>query len=816
MSGWRLREVLVGVLACALLLVLAPAVVAAPVRAPAATATALDPPLMLVVDVSGSMGEQDARGTTKIEGAKTGILELLNLLSTDSRIGLRTYPSRGADCGPGRLAIAIEKRDPASMSASIRALRADGGTPTAEALRAAGADLRAKGYSSATIILVSDGESTCDPPCPVARELATQGLHVVVRAVGFLVDTAGAEEMRCLADATGGSYTDVSDAKGLAAQLTSLGGASLDVDVSAPLAYSPTTQTSLEVTATIENDADVPAEDVRATLTFDPAASGGALVTAPVRVLGNAAARGSLAVSWTALPSRAVDTGSLAFTVVVTSRGLEPVVTTGAVRIQNRLTREQLLADAGEILASTKHVVVLGDSYSSGEGARHYDETAGGCHRSRHTYARQIWAEGQVTNLACSGAVVLDHTRNQPGRAMDGRPWPTQQSQLAGAMERDPDLVLLTMGGNDVDFANIVVNCGLGLGCGGEWSVGVCSTLPRGYRQLCTSRVTGPALAAGPTMWTEQLGALRTTLRTYYERLLSEVGDARVIVLPYVEVVPSTTRGALGCVGALPAFGTHEFELVRWLQAELNNQIAAAVRDVRAKNHEDQLFFAGDVATALQPDHTLCADQDQRWVQGLLARVETQEKVHPTAVGYQAIAAALVRWSATMDPPSVTPSTPQPRGWLTRAGRAVADGVDATVDWIGDRFREVGEAVLNAPNLRLLTGRPVTVRAQGFGPGQSVVLGVGSTLQTLAVVTADDDGAVAATVELPEDLHPGDHIVFAAGHDHDGHYRVEWAPAEVANSGTIGPLSLTLLGLGFVLAGRLLLRRTRASQGGAG
>ena len=33
-------------------------------------------------------------------------------------------------------------------------------------------DLRAAGYRAATIVLVSDGQSTCDPPCEVAEQLA--------------------------------------------------------------------------------------------------------------------------------------------------------------------------------------------------------------------------------------------------------------------------------------------------------------------------------------------------------------------------------------------------------------------------------------------------------------------------------------------------------------------------------------------------------------------------------------------------------------------------------------------------------------------
>jgi lysophospholipase L1-like esterase len=457
---------------------------------------------------------------------------------------------------------------------------------------------------------------------------------------------------------------------------------------------------------------------------------------------------------------------------------------------------------------SAQHVVVLGDSYSSGEGGGEYVARDGKCHRSPHTYASQLWPADRVSNLACSGAIVRDHTGHQRDRAINGVPWPSQQEQLAH-LDVEPDLVLLTMGGNDINFAQIIANCVADVGCSGGHGPALCSTLPKQVATECIQN----SLGANPAMWTAQLASLRTTLAGYYEQVLSEVGDAPVVVLPYVEVVPNTARGALGCAGALPGFGTHEFELIRWLQAELNNEIAAAVEDVRAKHHQDRLFFAGDVATALQPDHTLCADQDQRWVKGLLADVDTQEKVHPTADGYRAIAAALARWSTHLDPPSVTPAQPQPPGWAARAGRAIVDGVDAGAEWVADRFRDIGQAVLDSPSLRIFASSPADVRADGFLPGASVVIGVGSTMQTLAVATADDDGKVVAAVELPAGLRPGeDHVIFAAGFADAGEYRVQWSPAEVVGPGLMGPLAFSVLGLVLIGVGMLALRRTRGGR----
>jgi len=63
-------------------------------------------------------------------------------------------------------------------------------------------------------VLVSDGEDTCAPPapCDVARELKQQGIDLVIHTVGFNVDSTAREQLSCVAEATGGTYSDADDA----------------------------------------------------------------------------------------------------------------------------------------------------------------------------------------------------------------------------------------------------------------------------------------------------------------------------------------------------------------------------------------------------------------------------------------------------------------------------------------------------------------------------------------------------------------------------------------------------------------------------
>lgn len=71
-----------------LALLFALAITAAPAHAQTAPQ-----PVMLVTDISGSMGDDDGAGTRKIDGAKLALLDYLGSVEAGTPIGLRTYPT---------------------------------------------------------------------------------------------------------------------------------------------------------------------------------------------------------------------------------------------------------------------------------------------------------------------------------------------------------------------------------------------------------------------------------------------------------------------------------------------------------------------------------------------------------------------------------------------------------------------------------------------------------------------------------------------------------------------------------------------------
>lgn len=120
-----------------------------------------------------------------------------------------------------------------------------------------------------------------------------------------------------------------------------------------------------------------------------------------------------------------------------------------------RSSADDAPADDGK---SMKHlsVVLLGDSYSAGNGAGHYEygdvDRASGedfSYRSRdnwaNNYRRLLLQQGisvQVTNLAHSGYVIEDIDR-----------------MARNSIPPDVDIVMLTAGGNDVNFGDVVKQC---------------------------------------------------------------------------------------------------------------------------------------------------------------------------------------------------------------------------------------------------------------------------------------------------------------------------------------------------------------------
>lgn len=191
-----------------------------PVAAPALQLS----PTVIVLDASSSMNEDDAPGP-RIDAAKKAASTLVDGLPDGAPVGLIAYgtstddsdAARATGCQDIKTLVPVAPVDKAAFIAAVNGVAASGYTPLGSSLRAAAAALPAGGPR--TIVVVSDGDDTCQQavPCEVAKEIAGDGLSI--HTVGFRVSGTAKDTLTCIAQAGGGRYVDAANATQLQAFL---------------------------------------------------------------------------------------------------------------------------------------------------------------------------------------------------------------------------------------------------------------------------------------------------------------------------------------------------------------------------------------------------------------------------------------------------------------------------------------------------------------------------------------------------------------------------------------------------------------------
>src|SRR3954471_832360 len=157
-------------------------------------------------------------------------------------------------------------------------------------------------------------------------------------------------------------------------------------------------------------------------------------------------------------------------------------------------------------------LAALGDSYSSGVGTPDPAPSIPACYRTPHAWPSLVgdtlgW---QVHNVACSGAKTADIAAPYGGQEA--------QTALLAALRPRPEVVTITIGGNDVGFAPVLVACFMG---------------------DCSSRIT----ASERLVLTTLPGRLADT----YRAVEAAAPRARLVVVGYPRLFPSDASAVVGC-----------------------------------------------------------------------------------------------------------------------------------------------------------------------------------------------------------------------------------------------------------------------------
>lgn len=251
--------------------------------------------------------------------------------------------------------------------------------------------------------------------------------------------------------------------------------------------------------------------------------------------------------------------------------------------------------------AGTRTLAALGDSYSSGEGSPPFDTSSLICRRSSQAWPRQLAAAGSSLQLdlfaACGGATTEALT--EPFRGEDA-----QIDQLK-RLQTPPDIVTVTIGGNDADFAGVIVSCY-------AWK---CFWTGRDKRER--NFITKD---------------LPDRLTTSYATLKAAAPTSRILVVGYPELFPSSQRN-----NTCKWLSRTERSQLAGLNKQLNRVIRRAAKDAHVE------FVPTDRALR---GHEICTKDP--WVAPVTVFQPGRNlSAHPTTRGQQAIAETVAHYLDT-------------------------------------------------------------------------------------------------------------------------------------------------------------------------
>lgn len=441
-------------------------------------------------------------------------------------------------------------------------------------------------------------------------------------------------------------------------------------------------------------------------------------------------------------------------------------------------TYQATFAEPAEPEPEKIRLLAMGDSYISGEGAEHAtgsdavshyitgtNTNNNKCHLSDLSYPYLLgvrYAE-EYHSVACSGAVMgnivdPDHP-NQLKNPVAQNSYNNSKideiikARQVGTVEQlkyisnlEPNTILLSIGGNDIGFADIVERCVLsivGNSCYGKRSerLSLLKTIYGKHKQL-----TG----------------------TYRKILDESPNGAKLYAVGYPQVINPT-----GNCGANVLFDDQERQFATLLIKRLNATLKNAAESVGAVYVDTESALIG---------HRLC-DTDDDGVNGLTAGDDRtiplpvylggiffmlhpglgNESYHPTALGHQLLAAAVANGTEDFTKKAGPP---------TEAGQLAITSNDPFVTLgkldeaevrriIFDKI--VGEATpTNGTALHIVANSSDTI-----APNAAYTVVIHSQEVLLATGTADERGMISADVALPV-IDPGIHSLHIYTTDIEG------------------------------------------------
>ena len=267
------------------------------------------------------------------------------------------------------------------------------------------------------------------------------------------------------------------------------------------------------------------------------------------------------------------------------------------------LTLTAVPASAGaEAVDAPKHYVALGDSYAAGPRIPDQRDDPRGCERSTNNYPARLAQALRIsdyTDVTCSSATTENMTAAQP---VPQGPHPPQFA----ALHDNTDLVTVTITGNDIGFADIVLTC-------------TRVSIRDPFGNPCQRQAT----ASGSDVYAARIEAAAPKLAAVLEGIHERSPRATVLLVGYLRILPPS----IGCYPAFPV-ARGDVPYLDGLEQQLT-----AILDTQAFRH-DAIFVN---AYGRSSGHDVCQAPRDRWVEGIVPSSPAAQ-VHPNAAGMQGVA----------------------------------------------------------------------------------------------------------------------------------------------------------------------------------
>jgi GDSL-like Lipase/Acylhydrolase. len=275
-------------------------------------------------------------------------------------------------------------------------------------------------------------------------------------------------------------------------------------------------------------------------------------------------------------------------------------------------------------LAGTKlSIAILGDSYSSGVGGGLY--SGGWCFRSPNSagnlYAARLRARGvnvTVKDSSCANSQTEHVTESQRSNMMGSSSSVINRPQIE-AISSSTDLVIMTMGGNDIGFGNLLKTC----------------LMTNRQADACRDTINAAK---------QSIDNVATSYRRVFQAIEKQGlrSDAKIVVMAYPMLVRDDSYSVRDSSGN----EVRVSDEIRALSREGNKRMSDMVNEHNAK-HPGQAIFVSDIPDRFE-NHQPHANGSRNFTDDLWINPVNYLSVrsflswyHPNVTGYRQYEKAL-------------------------------------------------------------------------------------------------------------------------------------------------------------------------------